>query len=92
MPSLAGPLSLLLSTPDRSLQCGQGRKQDVQRKQESLRGIISSLIELRREQQAKLESTEAQKLPTQDREFIGGMINNKRIDQGGRRAHGRAAR
>lgn len=79
MPSLAGLIALLLSITTAIYSGVQGRKQDVQKKQESLRGIVSSLIELRGEQQAKLESTEAQKLSAQDREFIGGMINNKRM-------------
>lgn len=79
MPSLAGLIALLLSVTTAVYSGVQGRKQDVQKKQESLRGIVSSLIELQGEQQAKLESTEAQKLPAQDREFIGGMINNRRM-------------
>lgn len=78
MPSLAGLIALLLSVTTAVYSGVQGRKQDVQKKRESLRGIVSSLIE-QGEQQAKLESTEAQKLPAQDREFIGGMINNRRM-------------
>lgn len=79
MPSLAGLIALLLSISTAIYSGVQGRKQDVQKKQESLRGIVSSLIDLSGEQQTRLASAEAQKLSTQEREFIGGMINNRRM-------------
>ena len=79
MPSLAGLVALLLSISTAIYSGVQGRKQDVQKKQESLRTIVSSLIDLSGEQQTRLNSVEAQKLSTQEREFIGGMINNKRM-------------
>ena len=58
MPSLAGLVALLLSITTAVYSGVQGRKQDVQKKRESLRGIVSSLIELQGEQQAKLDRPE----------------------------------
>jgi tetratricopeptide (TPR) repeat protein len=78
-PSLPSLLALLLSVSTAIYSGIQGHKQDVQKKQESLRGIISALIDLAGENQVRLGSAEAQKLSTQEREFISGMLNNKRM-------------
>src|SRR5947208_1263036 len=78
-PSLPSLLALLLSITTAVYSALQGHRQDVQKKQESLRGITAALIDLASEYQAKLGSADAQKLSTQEREFIGGMLNNKRL-------------
>ncbi len=78
-PSLTSLLALLLSISTAIYSGVQGHKQDVQKKQESLRGIVSALLELNNEQQAKLNSPESQNRSAQEREFIGGMLNSKRM-------------
>lgn len=78
-PSLTSLLALVLSISTAIYSGVQGHRQDVQKKQESLRGIVSALLELSNEQQAKLNSPEAQSRSAQEREFIGGMLNNKRM-------------
>lgn len=78
-PSLTSLLALLLSIITAIYSGVQGHRQDVQKKQESLRGIISSLMDLSNEQQSRLGSVESQKLSPQEREFISGMLNSKRM-------------
>ncbi|MDQ6765995.1 MAG: hypothetical protein M3Z22_07850 [Verrucomicrobiota bacterium] len=79
VPSLPSLLALLLSISTAIYSGIQGHKQDVQKKQESLRGIIAGMIELQGEFQSKLNSADAQKLTTREREFLGGMLNSKRM-------------
>lgn len=75
-PSATSLLALLLSVATFAYTNIKDRRQDVQKKQDSLRGIVSELMELSSEQQARLGSADSQKLSTQEREFIGGMLNN----------------
>jgi hypothetical protein len=78
-PSLASLLAILLSVTTFAYSNLKDKRQDVQKKQESLRGIVSAMIDLANEQQAKLGSADSQKLSTQEREFIGGMMNTRRM-------------
>jgi type II secretory pathway pseudopilin PulG len=78
-PSLISVLALLASVATAVYSGFQGKQQDLRQKQDSLRAIVSALIDLTFEQQSKLGSEVAQKLSNQEREFISGMLNNKRM-------------
>lgn len=71
-PSSTSLLALLLSISTAIYSGIEGHKQDVQKKQESLRGIISSILDLRTQLQ------QSQNLPEAEREFSGGMLESKR--------------
>src|SRR5262245_44265779 len=78
-PSLISVLALLASIASAVYSGVQGRHQDVRQKQDSLRAIVSGLIDLAAEHQSKLGSEPSKNLSIQEREFISGMINNKRM-------------
>jgi tetratricopeptide (TPR) repeat protein len=78
-PSLASVLALLVSIGTAVYSAIERQRQDVEQKHNALRGLVSELLDLSGESQTKLASAESQKLTPQEREFIGAMINNKRM-------------
>jgi tetratricopeptide (TPR) repeat protein len=78
-PSLISVLALLASIATAIYSGVQGKHQDVRQKQDSLRAIVSGLIDLAAEYQSKLGSEPAKQLSINEREFISGMMNTKRM-------------
>jgi hypothetical protein len=78
-PSLASVLALLVSIATAVYSAIEHQRQDVEEKHNALRGLVSQLLDISVEYQSKLASPDSAKLSSQEREFIGGMINNKRM-------------
>jgi tetratricopeptide (TPR) repeat protein len=78
-PSLASLLALLVSIATAVYSGIERQRQDVEEKHNALRGLVSQLLDFSAEYQSKLASTGSEKLSTQEREFIGAMINSKRM-------------
>lgn len=78
-PSLPSLLALVVSLGTAVYSGWERKQQDVHAKQDELRRLVSSMVDLRMEFQTKLGSKEAAALPPNEREFFGGMFNRKRL-------------
>lgn len=78
-PSLASVLALLVSIATAVYSAIEHQRQDVEAKHNALRGLVSQLLDISAEYQSKLASPDSAKLSSQEREFISGMLNSKRM-------------
>lgn len=78
-PSLPSLLALLLSIATAFYSAYERQKQDVHGKKEELRRLITGLVDLNMEGQAKTSTKEAAAISQAERDMITGALNRKRM-------------